>query len=277
MLNSPREERLYELGWNESSYFHGDPDCYMTMPKLAHERKRIKIHCNVFRGRESFGSDSAPNSKDKDIQEDTAHAEDYVLSRFDSTSAGEDMYLSQPIQGVIEALPRWLWKNSRPRNQEFCYNKSLVHIDEWAKMKQMQGLGRLRDLVENLFPLNDRPSMIAGDTFFPDSVEENGSQLMTGYSCPSMFRVLVLDYLPTLRSIGLLERIAENAESKSEVDQLLSSRPRRTTRRQAAARRHHYYDKLSAVLRQDRGTLSSTEIGSRMADNLLFYTGKSHV
>jgi hypothetical protein len=41
--------------------------------------------------------------------------------------------------------------------------------------------------------------------------------------------------------------------------------------KQAAARWHHYHDKISRTLGLDQGTMSSTEVGARMANGLLQY------
>ena len=72
----------------------------------------------------------------------------------------------------------------------------------------------------------------------------------------------------------VVEELEEEEEelAESENENVLSGRRlTRSQRKSGSPHRHHYFDQFSDLLRQDGGALSSTEIGSRMADSLLIY------
>ena len=236
----------------------------MTIPSTQNERKQIVIDSATFRGR-SCGADPTIIPNEKQTQRDTSTMEDFIPSQSSRPSAEEDMYLPMQMNPLVKTLPHLLWKKSF-RNEE------MIDMELKANRTKMEMLAGLRGLVADLFPLFDRSSNAPGDLFFPESL----AMLLDEYGCSvtnsssSSLRVLVLDYLPILRSIGLLERVAENT-TKSVMDDLFECRKVRTRSRSQQQKRHHYYDKFSAVLRTDEGTMSSTEIGIGLADSLLIY------
>jgi hypothetical protein len=222
----------------------------MTMPNTALERKRLRNEYTLFRGHESFGVEASSTVPEKDEADTTM--DDFVSRR--SASEEEDMYLPRDIPAIVETLPQLL--------RASCKSDRNAIRHEVADLRKLRVSEGLRNLVSNLFPKEQRPSKVAAHVLSAESMMiQDDDRTRTDYSV-----VLIQDYLPILRTIGLLERIAERTETKPE-----HRTSGRVTRKQAAARRHHYYDKISRTLGLDQGTMSSTEVGAKMADGLLQY------
>jgi len=97
---------------------------------------------------------------------------------------------------------------------------------------------------------------------------------------------LVLELMPFLRRVSILENSGEFAELKAKEenneanDTNSTGRPRRSTRQTVArprgwqakvARRHHYFDKLFVTLRRDEADLNSSEVGNLFVNKRIVY------
>jgi hypothetical protein len=86
-----------------------------------------------------------------------------------------------------------------------CKSDRNVIRHEVAEVRKLQVSEGLRNLVSNLFP-NECPSKVAAHVLLAESMIQDDRT----------YWVFIQDYLPILRRIGLLERIAERTETKPE-------------------------------------------------------------
>jgi hypothetical protein len=246
----PREERLFTLGWKDNCYFFGDSDTYMTMPSTARERRELHAWMATSRGDCLSGRDGGVNAPAEQEDEELDDLEDII--RRECAISDEDMFLPRPVPTLIESLPSLLRQSRKCSSYQQNWTSNQV-LDR----KQIQSSVAMQQWVSYVF----------GETGQGKVFSRRTSQellLLNG----TMDASVSLEFLPTLRRICVMERAAECLETKT-GDQPVTGR--RTTRRQALARRHHYFDAHSKKLRLDEADLTSSELGSLMADALLIY------
>jgi hypothetical protein len=173
----------------------------------------------------------------------------------------EDMYLPQPISPLLQCLPDLL-RNNR-NSDSYHSNWTSNQLLERRKSKMSQ---KFRLWASCLFdPIPQAKMSCRG---FVSDTSSNNMVLDSNLRNES----LVLEYLPILRYIGVLERAADWAFRENKGEEQPSHR--RTTRRQAKAARRHYFDTLSKQLWLDTAELPTSELGSSMAESLLEYNKK---
>lgn len=255
-LHSPREEKLFELGWKDDCYFYGDPETYMTLPSTLNAGRQLNNAMKTARGTTSISRNPAIVPQYVEPNENTTRED---LDRFVNHStfiSDEDSFLPFHGRSSILSLPRILRKYqahaTRPDYLESPGDQFLSRkMAELSKKAE-----RLADYV--LPPLSDRANwsygrfgrIDPGDQILPDD------------------RRTTLELMPTLRRIAVLEQAAENAALLA-ADPENKSMKVRSTRRQAKARRHHHFDKVSSSLRRDEHALNSSEVGSLLAEMLM--------
>jgi hypothetical protein len=139
-----------------------------------------------------------------------------------------------------------------------CKSDRNVIRHEVAKVRKLQVSKGLRNLASNLFP-NERPSKVVAHVVSAESVIQDDKTYWCTYSG-------LLTHTPKDWIAGTHRQTYRN---QTGTPNRRSHDPQ--SRKQAAARRHHYYDKISRTLGLDQGTMSSTEVGAKMADGLLQY------
>ena len=273
---SPREDKLFELGWNDNCYFHGNADTYMTLPSIS-QRRDANIFMNHFRGDEAsagqlaittatttaIGGGAVSPSFDDETNNFSREDFDWYANQESCAAASEeDSYLPQYIPPLIKNLPNIL------RNATGGISISSIHDDDMERQKE-ECYNRLTTQVTYyILPTawNDLARWSYGKFGFNYNQRDRTN--------------LVLECMPFLRRIGILEKAAEFAdlkatENEEETSTTRRTSTRRTTRRQAKARRHHYFDKLSLTLRRDEADLNSSDVGTLFANDSIVYSNRN--
>lgn len=318
-IYSPREEKLYELGWNENCYFHGNAETYMTLPSFA-QRKESNIFMNRFRGDDvSAGQLSAKNSSSAVGGSGTVGGglatatmissfpddKTITLSREDfdwyanqdavrAVSIEEDLFLPRFVPTAIRNLPSILRQNIITTIEEGTTHKTAVigspssslllstppplpaSIQDDIDYRKEECCNRITQHVSDyILPTkwSDRTKWAYGKFGYAPN-EYNRTQL-------------VLECMPFLRHIAIIEKAAEFADDIQKVKAKenggtednndgtrRSSRRTTRSRQNVEVRRHHYFDKLSMTLRRNEADLNSNEVGKLFATGSIIYHPK---
>jgi hypothetical protein len=253
-VSSPSAERLYDLGWNDTSCFFGDPETYVTAPRGARERKLIRAVMTSMRG---FSSQPTLMQAEKDEGMDPEDLDAFSINET-ILGADEDMFLPQHIAVPIQSIPYLLRGGHGTESQGKIGCTSLVRLEQ----TQAEYLAKAAKLMRCIIPDQLQPKVSCRGF----GASETESLLLEDTIDPR----LVLDYLPTLRRMAVLERAAEEAYKESTSDQALAA-TRRKTRSSTKASRWHYFDCLSQPLKHDSAELDTSQVGSSLADGLLKY------
>ena len=267
----------------------------MTLPHISQRRCKEKGHTNPyycmnqFRGDEDAAGQLAcsgmsnaatSNAISTEELENNFSVED--LDRFahhqqqqessPSCSGGasfaEDMYLPRGVSPAILDLPEILRKASSTSTN------SLPSQSFWSIARDNQWL---QSLETNRAECSQRLLSHAIEYFLPWGNDlAKWSYGRFGFANNKWDRThMILECLPILRRIGMLETANEyaflKAREESDATKRTSSR-RRTTRTQCRARRHHYFDKISATLRRDEADRNSSEVGALLVGDSLVYS-----
>ena len=295
--NSPREEKLFALGWKDNCCFYGNSETYMTLPSHS-QRREAKDIMNHFRGDEgaagqlACSNNSATLVCDELEQDSVVFREDldrFVHLRHHESSAQlsreEDSYLPRSVPQVVLDLPTML----RTRSVTKATNADMSdehHNHVWNSLEAKRS-ETLEQLVEHT------TEYILPPPCSSSSQHRNNDRSRWSYgrfgldtsNNQAERNRLVLECLPVLRRIGILERSSEFLEEQQNkmAEQLAldeegtanassSSSLRRSTRRvvtRAAApkqRRQHYFDRLSVTLRRDEADLDTAAVGVLFAN-----------
>ena len=260
----------------------------MTLPTMS-ERKEANFFMNRFRGDESSAGQLAITTTGVGgcVSSEELHAAEYFsrddFDRFANQEASlvvgsseEDSYLPRCIPPAIKDLPNMLRRhvNTTGSGSVSSSSSSLLSTNANANASHQLLLSLERHQVE----FCERLMSQAIHYILPSAVWNNDlakwSYGRFGLAYNERDRTnLILECMPFLRRIGILEQAAEFAELKAKESESETRRQssRRTTRQQAKARRHHYFDKLSTTLRRDEADLNSSEVGALFAKDSLVY------
>eukprot|EP00536_Pseudo-nitzschia_multiseries_P012204 jgi/Psemu1/326727/estExt_fgenesh1_pg.C_4520001 len=296
----PRAEKLFGLGWNESCYFHGDAETYVTLPSMS-ERKRANPHyfLNRFRGDEgaagqlacsgmSQAAAAAAVSPDdleevfthEDLDRLVHHRRQQELSSPGGASSEEDLYLDRGISPALLDLPdilRSAGAKALPPSSVRDDHRFAQSLDDSRNETRQRLLSRVTDYF---LPRawNDLAKCSYGRSL--GLVENERDRTLT-----------LLECLPALRHMACSEAASEFAElrateaanatkrTSSRTRTRTRTRTRRTTTRmqmQARASRHHYFDKISVALRRDEADKNSSEVGALLAADRLVYSSSTN-
>jgi hypothetical protein len=271
----------------------------MTLPSPS-QRIEAKAIMNHFRGDEGAAGQLACNNSATLVCDDLEQGsvvfrEDldrFVHLRHHESSAScaqssreEDSYLPRGVPQLVLDLPDMLRTRSVTKATNHNENEQ-NHNHVWDSLEAKRS-ETLEQLVEH-----------TTEYILPPSCSSSSSQHRNDRSKWSYGRFgldtnnqadrnrLVLECLPVLRRIGILERSAEfleeqqkqmaeklslNNDEEAADNSTSSSSLRRSTRRvvtRAAPkqRRQHYFDRLSVTLRRDEADLDTTAVGALFAD-----------
>jgi hypothetical protein len=254
----------------------------MTLPS-ASQRRETNIFMNNFRGDEASagqlaittttatavggsGGAVSPSFEDETNNFSREDFDWYANQESCAAASEEDSYLPQYIPPLIKNLPNIL------RNASDGISFSSIHNDDDMERQKEECYNRLTTHVTDyILPTtwNDLAKWSYGKFGFNYNQRDRTN--------------LVLECMPFLRRIGILEKAAEFADLKAKEndndnDATTSTRrtsTRRTTRRQVKARRHHYFDKLSLTLRRDEADLNSSDVGTLFANDSIVYSNSN--
>jgi hypothetical protein len=193
--------------------------------------------------------------KDEDIDPDDLDA--FAMNQT-MLGADEDMLLPQDIAVSIQSIPYLLMGGHGKESQGKIGWTSLVQLEQ----TQTEYLAKAAKLMVCIIPDKLQPKVSCRGF----GASQTESLLLEDNIDPR----LVLDYLPTLRRMAVLERAAEEAYKESTSDQAVAT-TRRKTRSSTKASRWHYFDCLSQPLKHDNAELDTSQVGSSLADGLLKY------
>ena len=308
---SPREERLFELGWNDNCYFHGNSETYMTLPSSVsqqHKEANTNPHyfMNRFRGDEGaagqlacsgMSNAAASNAvSTEDLEEDFspedfdrfAHYQQHYRRQHESSSCSggasseEDSYLPRGVPPAILDLPEILRK-SAVFNETATATGSLVPPS--FLFRNTHDARFLQSLEDRRAAFRNKLLSQAIDYIVPSGNDlAKWSYGRFGFAHNERDRTLtILECFPALRAIGISETAAEFAELRAREEANATKRTssrRRTTRSstnsqarggRASFYRHHYFDKISIALRRDETDRSSSEVAALFARDGLVY------
>jgi hypothetical protein len=253
LYRSPSEDRLFNLGWKDDSYFYGDCESYMNFPTTFRERQLLKRSEAALRG---FSFPSV------DVFEAPEDDDDYKGMQFDRSEEG--LFLSNPSPTCLLSLPSYL--------REVGGSHSVGDSPE-LDLLESRKLNRLRetcDLLSN-FVFVERP--LQAHMFCRGLVREVDPLLP---SVDAIDRHLFLDYLPMLRCMSIHERSSEYVfalahEEDPDAATSLSNRTR-TTRRSKAKGRQHYFENVSPAFEWKDTEQSAKQVGATLAESYLLYS-----
>lgn len=228
----------------------------MTFPSALKDRRQLNHMMGSLRGTTSVDRNvtiSPPYLDHSDIET----RED--LDRFANQQAcvfEEDCFLPFQVPPVILCLPYMLRNISM---QGACQDS----LDSLMLCRKKAELSKKAEWLADFIlpPLSGRANWSYG---------RFGQHRFGERFQPTDCRTM-LELMPFLRRIAVLEQADEYAALDGGCTEIVSSN-RRTTRRQAKARRHHYFDKISVKLRRDEADLNSSELGTMLADMLITYS-----
>jgi hypothetical protein len=251
----PREERLFELGWKDSSCFFGGSDAFMTSFFSMREKKIFQRTLNDLRGLAFEDAEEVAGSNDRDEKEAEPDIEDII--RWKAQVLEEDMFIPRTFEDPLASLPHILRKSAG------CPLASLDDLDlERRKHATAHETYELLNYIidDDSRVKASRPKLgwVPVHSLVPEDVFD---------------RETFLDYLPLLRSMALSESVAEflHNASKTEEEEEHNARSRRSTRSATRNGRQNYFDTISKVLKQDLADISTSDVTSRLAATRLQY------
>eukprot|EP00550_Attheya_septentrionalis_P010769 CAMPEP_0198305188 /NCGR_PEP_ID=MMETSP1449-20131203/57779_1 /TAXON_ID=420275 /ORGANISM="Attheya septentrionalis, Strain CCMP2084" /LENGTH=1326 /DNA_ID=CAMNT_0044007719 /DNA_START=96 /DNA_END=4076 /DNA_ORIENTATION=+ len=265
----PSIERIYASGWNESAFFFGGSDTYMTHPSQSQERRLVsRTHATSRQTRMGICDPVPSNSESQDvagsscsfdsgsqpIEDAMCHASNYMDE--------SDMFLSAPIPTPILSLPSILKRRAGFDPDEKIHNIELFHFRRQACESEQ------RKAVLPLFP--EGPKTVYSCLRL--NVEQNVPD------ADSIHRALWLDYIPNLRFMAGCEDAADAAYDQiikrmKDNDEIISSR--RSTRQKRRLRRDNHFDRfLETRARNDSDEFSAKSIAKSLAKHTIAPTYK---
>lgn len=291
--DSPREEKLFALGWKDNCCFYGSSETYLTRPSIS-QRREAKTIMNNFRGDEaaagqlacasatatsSTSSTTVAAISSDDLEPDSAvfhedldrfahHEETF----FGSAARAGDCYIPRGVSRDVLDLPDMLRNGSISNESKGMLAEESNLVWETLEAHRSDNLNRIVENTTNyILPprssswqhKTDRSRWSYGRFSFDTNQDDRNH--------------LILECLPVLRRIGILERCSEfiheqqlEAAAQGENQEGQSSSLRRSTRRVTRAapkqRYYHYFDKVSSTLRRDEADLQTSEVGALFAN-----------
>ncbi len=257
----------------------------MTLPSMS-QRKESKTIMNHFRGDESTcgqlacasftsngmgtsGSAVALQSEDLQLDSPVFHEDLDVLihnkaAADESTPAMEDSYLPRGVSQLVLDLPQLLRRRSTDKTSE--HDKDHNSIWEALEAHRNENLNTILEQATHYI----LPPISSSSHLFRWSYGRLGCDKNLDDR-----KRLILECLPTLRRMALVERCAEFVHEQQLADAArddntegtsLRRSSRRVTRAAPKQRLHHYFDKLSTTLRRDEADLSTSQVGALFAE-----------
>lgn len=233
----PREERLFELGWNESCYFFGNAESYMVHPKTARERRLIQSEMKYSRGLwDPVALPAMPESKEEG--EDEIDIEDVVPEYANPMT--EDKYLPLATSALVLSLPSMIRQMvGRRSSYHHYFDESIFHVNRKHQLADAQARTSNMRQLQSLHKLH---------VISPSSA------------------TYVLELLPMLRRVSVSERDSEKIESVAVEDRNVRS----TRTRSRRGRRHYFETKLGFI--EDQGNdMTASKAGQDFAKSFLVY------
>jgi IPT/TIG domain len=259
----PPEEKLVELGWKDDCGFYGDSDALMTLPSSAHCRRQMNDVLNRFRGCVAVAGTLAVETSQQ-----TSFDPNDILSREDldrfaleaNTVSGEDQYLPYSVPAIVQQLPELL---RTIKSDESTKGPDYPFFEQ----RQAECIERAQNWTRYILPHSAELANWSYGRFGSLRVTDLGEYELYGDGRE------VLELMPMFRRIGVLEQAAEYAAAVSEQQQEASCRRsvRRRNGRSLHKTRHHYLDRLSVKLRRDESDVSSSELGTQLAEAFIKY------
>jgi hypothetical protein len=244
-LKSPREERLLTSGWNDTAFFYGNNESYMTVPRTIRERK---LHHSATVRR---GFPLVNGSRDKD---DQIEGEQYVNALI--THDDEDEYLTSSGISYLENLTLHLINTTPEQLQKLGDPFDLIGVTE----KRISRAFETFELLQNYITPMDIPERI---TLF--SKMEPEFDVIQEVKCEPVW---FLDYLPMLRDICISEKHAEcifQATLQAAGDAITSTNRKFNTRRSSKRGRKHYLEEIVPKFVWDTFNTTAMHIGMLIA------------
>lgn len=254
----------------------------MTLPSMS-QRREAKTIMNHFRGDEitcgqlacasststgtgSSGSAGAVVSEDLQLdspvfREDLDAFVHNKTATDDSAPAIEDSYLPRGVSQLVLDLPQML----RTRSTADSIRESK---DVWESLESHR--------TENLNTILQNTTNYILPPFSSSSHRSKWSYGRFG--CDKNLddrNRLILECLPALRHMAIVERCAEfvheqqladAARNETSEESLLRRSSRRVTRAAPKQRFHHYFDKLSTTLHMDEADIDTSQVGVLFAE-----------
>jgi hypothetical protein len=263
----PPEEKLIELGWKDDFGFYGDPDWLMTYPPSSICRRQMNDMMNRLRGNVAVSGTLAMDASNQPSLDATGISSREDLDRYalqSSTICGEDQFLPFPVQPVFELLPKLLRANMS------CDSSKDIVVGPVFDKEQARCVNRDQSWASYILPRTADRARWSYGRFGSIRVTDLGEYELYGDGRE------VLELMPMFRRIALLEQATDYAATIAEQQQEASCRRsnRRATRGNGGPfnkTRHCFFDRLSLKLRRDEAALSSTELGSQLADAFIKY------
>lgn len=251
IVDRPSEERLFAAGWKDECYFFGDPDCYVTLPQTARERRILNRSEANLRGYAVQQQDAQDSTGEED-----ENSEEKLSLQFDRTE--EDCYLPLSIPKYLHSLAVSLRESELlPRSPECNLQECL--FDRKKRVCFESYLTLAGDYL--FFPLEYSTKLFArGLTRAIDPV------LTEETPDPRLF----LDYLPLLRTMSVYEQQPQQQEKEDDAARRHSQRP--STRSSSRLRvRRHYLTRFLFACKNAEG--NAKQVGSQLAKGCLALAG----
>ena len=191
----------------------------------------------------------AEETVDKDEDETSDDVDD--ITRGKAHLSEEDMFLPRKFEDPLCALPNIL------RQEAACFLPQSLDVLDLERRKHVAA-AEMYELLEYIIDDDSRVKL---------SRPKLGVPLVHSL-CPGDYydEVAFLDYLPMLRSIALLESVAEfiHEASKSDNEKELARSSRRSTRSKTRNGRQHYFDKVSRSLQLDLAGIPTGDVAKRL-------------
>ena len=182
----------------------------------------------------------------------------------ESTPAMEDSYLPRGVSQLVLDLPQMLRRRSTDKTSENDEESSIIW--ETLEAHRDENLNTiLQHATHYILPPIYSSSHLSRWSFGRFGCDKNLDDQQR----------LILECLPTLRRMAMVERCAEFVHQQQLADEArkdghesnsLRRSSRRVTRAAPKQRFHHYFDKVSTILRRDEADVDTSQVGALFAE-----------
>jgi len=244
---SPREERLFDLGWKDNCYFYGDANTYVTHPATAHERRLLRTMDTTSRENRCYEIGTTNDSAD-DGDESTDL--DGLAQQQVSLSTEDDRFLPQQVPSLLLSLPSLL----RKAGSENLYQKNWTS-NQLLDQRRAKYLQETRSLVSTIDGFEPPPEFLP---LLQDNLDATFYQ----------------EDLPILRRLAFLEK---DAERLHELENPIENRKRTRSSKTLETRRHYFEFTPWKFYKDNELGLTASQVGEKFAKSLLVYNHPSNV
>lgn len=210
--------------------FQGCPNMYMTKPVSKRDRFLFSTTCEFSRGNTSFHPELSTSGTSSNICLISNDDDENYCMFTDCVACSiseEDLFMTSPVSSCAAMVP-YLIRNSNQFKGE--------HFRELNYDGKLQLLNNERETQRDK-TLNSVDSILT----------EGKLPCTNSYFNETMRSSFSLDYIPALRNIAMIERIADQSFEKLRLtsnEEIFSSHSRRRTRRSGPIVREHYFNNL---------------------------------